>query len=132
MKKSLILILLAFFLASCTGSEEDASFQEPSPVEDGETIITPKAVVTSTNGQVAADAGFIEDGGAIAIPTGFTAAQCEFTAALANVSGSTISSRVAVNTTTGVVTCRSVVQQSSQSQPTEASCTASYTIICAQ
>ncbi len=130
--KIVLAVSLVLLMSGCGGADEGASLETPATGSNsaaGETI-TPQAAVTNTGTTVAADAGDVSDGGTIAVPTGFVASQCVFTAALATVDGSAISSRTAVNTTSGVVTCKSVVQ--GKLQPEEKSCVASYTIICAK
>ncbi|MBI2981173.1 MAG: hypothetical protein HYY44_02545 [Deltaproteobacteria bacterium] len=134
MKNSLFLLLFCLILFSCTGSETETgpsgtlADEVPGPASELEF----KSAVTSTAGDVGAEAGFIGDGDKITLPTGFTADQCVFTASLASVSGSSLASRVVVNKTTGVVTCKSLVQEREEVQPIEKSCSASYVVICAK
>ncbi|MBI2068081.1 MAG: hypothetical protein HYT77_08745 [Deltaproteobacteria bacterium] len=136
MGKSFFFLLFVVLIASCGGAEEEfalsSSLDEPVDEEEFSPSDTLKSAVTNTGATVAAEAGYITDGATITIPEGFAASQCVFTAALANVSGSAISSRATVNPTTGQVTCRSVVQEREEVQPTEKSCVASYTVICAK
>ncbi|MBI2083538.1 MAG: hypothetical protein HYT76_08200 [Deltaproteobacteria bacterium] len=118
-------------LFSCTGAEPEEEVA-PAEISDSSDELVFKSAVTDTTGNIGAEAGFIADGDKITLPTGFTAEQCVFTAALASVSGSALSQRVAVNKTTAVVTCKTLVQERAEVQPTEKSCTASYTVICAK
>jgi hypothetical protein len=111
-------------------SDEEVAEAEEEIFE--ENLLVPQAVVASANAEVAADAGYISDGGTISIPTGFVASQCVFTAALASVSGAAISTRVSVNSEDGLVTCKYVVQEGAQDLPEEKSCAASFTVICAK
>ncbi len=134
--RPVLLLLMLPWLVSCGGAESDLDLTSPvltSPVEEqDQNSPVVKATVTNTAGDVAADAGFIADGDSIEIPTGFVASQCVFTAGLSSVSGSALSSRVSVNTSTGEVTCKAVTQDGEGVQPTEKGCTASYTVICAK
>ena len=81
-------------------------------------------------GNVAVDAGFAGDGVFIQIPSGFTAAQCRFTASPATIDGSAISTQAGINDETGEVICEKVVQERPEVPPQFQSCTASYTVIC--
>ena len=89
---------------------------------------------TATNAPViAVDAGYASNGSTISLPTGFTAAQCKFTASVATIDSSTLSTRVAVATTgtsVGLVTCLRTVQEREEIPATTEGCVASYTMIC--
>lgn len=81
-------------------------------------------------GVVAVDAGFAGNGTTIAVPDGFTADQCRFTAAASNVAGSSISTTVSINSTTGEVICQKVVQEREEVPPETQDCVAAYTVTC--
>ncbi len=131
MRTGLFLLLIA--LQACGGVSAGEAEMGPAPSEgEVEESSLPRVAVTNTNGDISADAGYIADGDVIAIPAGFSADQCVFTAAPASVSGSAISTRATVNRLNGVVTCKQVVQERKEVQPTTKGCTASYTVICAQ
>lgn len=83
-----------------------------------------------TGGTVAANAGFAANGTILTIPTGFTSAQCRFTASLATLDGKATSAQVGINETTGEVVCKKVVQERVEIPPEIKDCTASFTIIC--
>lgn len=88
------------------------------------------AAIASADGSVAVDAGFAGDGTFIAIPAGFTAAQCKFTAAPATIDGNATSIQALINRETGEVLCEKVVQERTEVPSEIQSCTASYTVIC--
>ena len=105
-------------------------FEEGSIISDGKDVAISAG---STNGQkavMAVDAGFAGDGTVVNIPTGFTASQCKFTAAPANIEGSAISTSASINSSTGEVVCQKVVQERTNVPPETKSCVASYTILC--
>lgn len=134
MKRIMCLFGLAgLFLVQCGGSESVSGNQAFAQTQEGESEITPtiKAEsITGGGGNVAVDAGFAGNGTTIAIPANFTAAQCKFTAAVANIDGSSISTNVSINTTTGQVTCQKVVQEREEVPPETRDCVASYTVVC--
>ncbi len=122
------------FLVQCGGSdvgpERQLMAQETSQVGSS-TDLSPVTKADSIGGTtVAVDAGFASDGSSIAIPTGFTVTQCKFTAAAANIDGSALSTTVSINSTTGQVVCKKVVQEREEVPATSKSCAASYTVIC--
>ena len=127
--RPLLLIALVLSLFSCGGADLRAELAPPEPDAEPSSV---KMATQNTNGDVAAEDGFIADGASITVPTGFTAEQCVFTASLASVSGEAVSTRVSVNRTTGEVSCKAVVQEGDESQPEEKSCSASYIVVCAK
>ena len=130
---ALVLILLTVLIGGCGNADLGAAVESASPSagEAPTESVTPQAAVVNTGATVAADAGFIADGGTISVPTGFTAAQCVFTTALASVSGKSLSTRTLVNSS-GAVTCKALVEEQTGRAATEKSCTASFTVICAK
>lgn len=122
------------FLVQCggsdVGSERQAIAQESSQAVNT-TDLSPVIKADSITGTtVAVDAGFASDGSSISIPSGFTATQCKFTAAAANIDGRALSTAVSINSTTGQVVCKKVVQDREEIPATSQSCAASYTVIC--
>lgn len=138
MKGRLIFLAVGMlFLTRCggvdTGPAGDAFAEEAGSADDLVPTIKEAAISAGSdtvNPIVAVDAGFAGNGTTIGIPTGFTASQCKFTAAAANVSGSAISTSVSINTTTGTVRCEKVVQEREEVPPETKDCVASYTVIC--
>ncbi|QQR80501.1 MAG: hypothetical protein IPJ69_14620 [Deltaproteobacteria bacterium] len=136
---SLIGFLGVLFLTSCGGADLDpgrlAHADEPGVDAGG--LIVPEIkndaiTAGSTSGKkpvIAVDAYFASNGSTITVPTGFTVAQCKFTASVANVDANSISTRVTISNT-GVVTCLKTVQEREEIPPTTVGCVASYTIIC--
>jgi hypothetical protein len=133
MKTWSAMIVFAAFLAGC-GAEagSEAMAQTPEEETDGGEISggVKDAAISGAGGNVAVDAGFAGDGSVIQIPSGFTAAQCKFTASAATVDGSAISTQVSINRETGEVICEKVVQPRVEIPPEVQGCTASYTIVC--
>lgn len=126
-------ILFAFLLVHCGGeiggNGNEVFAEEDDGASDGAPKIKSESIA-GAGGDVAVDAGFASNGTAISIPTGFTASQCKFTAAAANIDGSAISTTVSINTTTGEVVCEKVVQTREEIPPETKDCVASYTVIC--
>ncbi len=141
MKKqmSFIMIIAASFLIHCGGADvgpRSTSAEPPqSQTENSQASLLPvikaaSITTTATPPVVAIDAGYIGNGSSISLPTGFTADQGKFTAAVANVDGKSISTYVSINSTTGLVTCTKVVQEREEVPATTKDCVASYTMLC--
>lgn len=139
MKKQISFIIVAAgFLIHCGGADvgpRSASAEQNQAESDSGSIVVPEiknaaiSVITGTP-QIAIDAGYAGNGSTVSLPSGFTAAQCKFTAAVANVDGASISTYVSINSTTGVVTCTKVVQEREEVPATTKDCVASYTLMC--
>lgn len=128
---SLLILLASLALVHCNSGGADLGIDNASGSSDTEVQTDFKdTAVTGSNGNVAVDAGFASDGTIIAIPSGFTPDQCRFTAAIANVDGDAISVSASINTQTGQVVCKKVVQDRDTVPPEFVGCVASYTIIC--
>ncbi len=108
-------------------SQAEAQENTQTDVVDG---VIKNAAVLGAAGAVAVDAGFATNGTIIAIPTGFTADQCRFTAAVATIDGNAISVSASINDETGEVICEKVVQDRPEIPAQTRDCTASYTILC--
>lgn len=141
MKIAILLPWLALTLIHCSGSDLTPSvgnaFAQSSDSSETATeqqaTFKADAIAGSTisgNNTVAVDAGFAANGSTIAIPAGFTSTQCRMTASAANIDGSSISTNVGINTTTGEVICKKIVQERPEVPAVTKGCTASYTIIC--
>lgn len=104
----------------------DSTDSEAQPIVTG---ATKGEALSDRNGVVAVDAGFAADGVKIDIPAGFLSTECKFTAAIAQVSGSAISTSVSVSSA-GLVSCKKLVQERENVPPTTEGCTASYTVVC--
>lgn len=140
MKRMFVLLFVAtFFLLQCGGTgglatgegNSEANAQNSQESEPGDLTPSIKSdAITGAGGKVAVDAGFAGDGTTIEIPANFTASQCKFTAAAANISGSAISTSVSINSTTGEVICKKVVQEREEVPAETKGCVASYTVIC--
>ncbi len=128
-----MILISAFVLSHCGGegpSPANASAgEEDSTGVEGVPEFKDAAI---TGGNVAVDAGYASDGVTVVIPTGFDPSQCKFTAALANIDGSAISTSVSIDSVTGQVTCKKVVQERVEIPAEEQGCVASYTVICVQ
>lgn len=129
-----IIVSLMFFV-NCGGDVSTPAFAQDTP-EDGTVEVGFKSAAISagaTDGKkpvIAVDAGFAGNGTAIGVPTGFTADQCKFTAAAANIGGSSLSTSVSINLSTGEVVCEKLVQERVEIPPETKDCVASYTVIC--
>lgn len=132
MKRLFVLLGLAFLFCVHCGGESVAPVTDVQAAEAG-SLGGAKAITISnsvTGNTVAADAGFAADGSIVDIPDGFDADDCRFTAAVANLDGSALSTRVSINSTTGEVLCQKVVQERTEIPPATRDCVASYTMIC--
>lgn len=136
--KSLVLLVLGC-LVSCGGADSPLTVttDETENKDNGQTVNSAEqllsdvqATAIDTDQNIGVDAGYISDGTAITVPTGFTIDRCVMTAAPATISGSAISTRATVNSTTGRVTCKKVVQERVEVPAEEQGCVAAYTIIC--
>lgn len=132
MKKFLIVLLLSSFVMVHCGGEGGKVVvgSEAQAQETAELVKFKNEAIPGAGGNVAVDAGFAANGTKISLPAGFTTAQCKMTAALANIQGNALSTSVAINTTTGEVICKKVVQEREEVPPETKDCVASYTIIC--
>jgi len=124
-----IAVSLMFFV-HCGGEVTTTAFAQDAGQEGAVDVSYKDAAITSADGNVGVDAGFAGNGTTIEIPTGFTAAQCKFTAAAANLDGSAISTSVSINHETGEVICQKLVQERVEIPPETVDCVASYTVIC--
>ncbi len=138
MKWIFLMGFLAVLTSGCgTATASGEQGVSSSGSEGNEEVIgtTKNAAISagSSSGQkavVAVDAGFAGNNTTIATPSGFTIDECKFTAAVAMVQGSAISTSVTVDSTTGDVTCEKVVQERSNVPAETQDCVASYTMIC--
>ncbi len=141
MKKRFLSLVPVLFLslAACGGADVGpgiAHAEDEGPDTGG--LIIPEIrdaaiAVTTTTPQIAIDAGYISNGSTVSLPTGFTAAQCKFTASVATINSNTVSTRVGIATTgdsVGLVTCLRTVQEREEIPATTEGCVASYTMIC--
>lgn len=143
MKKYFLLLpLLMLSLTACGGADVGpgtAHADEPSSETDN--LILPEikndaisaGSTASMKAVVAVDAGYASNGSSISLPSGFTAAQCKFTASVATVDSSTISTCVAIASSgddVGLVTCLRTVQEREEIPATTQGCVASYTMLC--
>ena len=137
-----LVVVSSFFLIHC-GNETGVSVIADEVQPEGQIETSQKGVVSSvplivgTSGKtsaIAVDAGFIGNGDTVNIPTGFTVAQCKFTAAATSIDGAAISTYVSVDTTSSTtavtVICRKVVQERKEVPAETQDCVASYTVIC--
>ena len=130
----LFLFLFSVLLWGCGG----ISSAQDIPPDDAEAASTIQPTIKSTaltgggTGNVAVDTGFASNGSVIAIPTGkgFTISDCKISVALASVEGSSLSTSVGVNQTTGAVVCKKLVQERTEVPPETKDCVVSYTLIC--
>ena len=126
-----IIILLSLTSLHCGGGGSGTTaFAEETENSSEITGETKGVSISGAGGNVAVDAGFAGNGTTISIPTGFTAAQCKFTASPSLIEGSAISISASINTTTGEVVCKKVVRERTEVPPETKGCVASYTIIC--
>ncbi len=132
-----LLFLGIIFWSACGATVQAQAVDSFTETEAGSVIVPETKADSITAGgtgkvaMVAVDAGFAGGGSTIPIPTGgFTAADCKFTAAVANVQGSALSTSVSINKTTGEVVSQKVVQERVEVPPTTKNCVASYTVIC--
>ncbi|MBI3540975.1 MAG: hypothetical protein HY073_02400 [Deltaproteobacteria bacterium] len=120
-------------LSSNTGTAFAQSNDNSETTTDQQASFKADSIAGSSiagNNTVAVDAGFAANGSTIAIPAGFTSTQCRMTASAANIDGASISTNVGINTTSGEVICKKIVQERAEVPAVVKGCTASYTIIC--
>lgn len=125
----LVVVALLFFV-QCGGDTTTNAFAQESGSDETVDVAYKSAAIFSTDGNVGIDAGFASNGTAISIPAGFTAEQCKFTAAAANIAGEAISTSVSINNETGEVVCEKLVQERVEVPAETRDCVASYTVIC--
>lgn len=138
------LVAFVFLMASCggadvgpvAGSENNSGALDESFSDE---ILNATKALTNTAGAdtVGVQAGYISDGATIALPTkstgtAYAIANCVMTAAPAFIDGSAISIRASVNTTSGVVTCKKLVQARTEVPAEEQGCIASFTVMCVE
>lgn len=137
-----LLVALAVSVAACGGADIGPGMAHADdPSSETDRLILPEIkndAITAGNtaakkAVVAVDAGYASNGSSISLPSGFTASQCKFTASVATVDSSTISTRVAVASSgddVGLVTCLRTVQEREEIPATTQGCVASYTMLC--
>ncbi len=126
-------------LVQCGGADAGpaTSFSDDSAAESGEdgfpAFKNAEAIsLSAAPTAMAVNAGYAGNGTTIDIPSDFEIDDCRFTAAIAQVDGSALSTRVSVNTETGEVVCEKVVQEREDIPPETKDCVAAFTIICVQ
>lgn len=141
MKKALggLMLLSMLGLVQCGGADAGPATEFSAEDTVGDTtkpfpIIKTEArtldlSATALTG-ISIDAGYAGNGTTINTPSEFTIDQCRFTAAISQVDGSALSTRVSVNTETGEVICEKVVQEREEVPPETKDCVAAFTIIC--
>ncbi len=147
MMKKLLVVLGLVVLASCGGGTDQGVVAEGGNSSGTATLdesfqnelLNSTKALTNTVGadKVGVQAGYISDGAAITLPTkstgtAYAIANCVMTAAPAFIDGSALSIRASVNTTTGVVTCKKLVQPRTAVPAEEQGCVASFTVMCVE